>query len=173
MDAEKLLKHMAWANLEIIGKLQNLPDAALDAFSTNPEWTVREISRHICSSATWYGWRLLDKSQLSQPELDSLQKKLDATEIPAETAQQIPILLEKMREADAVLLEAARLPEGVIEREVDGKRIVRGRSTVISQAIHHATEHRAQLVSALEVRGFTSINLDDYDLWAYCDIFGE
>ena len=53
MDAEKLLKHMAWANLEIIGKLQNLPD------------------------------------------------------------------------------------------------------------------------SALEVRGFTSINLDDYDLWAYCDIFGE
>jgi hypothetical protein len=28
-------------------------------------------------------------------------------------------------------------------------------------------------VSALEEKGFTSINLDDYDLWNYSDTIGE
>jgi uncharacterized damage-inducible protein DinB len=41
------------------------------------------------------------------------------------------------------------------------------RSTVLSQAIHHATEHRAQIASALEVKGFEPINLDDISLWDY------
>ncbi len=57
MDAEKLFKHMAWANSEILKKVAELPDEALDAYAVNPEWTVREIARHIASSATWYGWR--------------------------------------------------------------------------------------------------------------------
>jgi len=173
MNAEKLFKHMSWANQQVVGKLAHLPNEALDAYAVNPEWTVREIARHICSSATWYGWRLLDRTKLSQSELDALKAKLDATEIPPATAQDIPALLAKMLEADAVLLAASRELEGTIERVVDGKTIIRARSTVLSQSIHHATEHRAQLVSALEAKGFTNINLDDYDLWAYCDAFGE
>ena len=40
---------------------------------------------------------------------------------------------------------------------------MRARSTVLSQAVHHATEHRAQLVAALEANGYTDINLDDFD----------
>jgi uncharacterized damage-inducible protein DinB len=41
------------------------------------------------------------------------------------------------------------------------------RSTVLSQAIHHATEHRAHIASALEAKGFEPINLDDISLWDY------
>ena len=41
------------------------------------------------------------------------------------------------------------------------------RSTIITQAVHHATEHRAQAISALEARGYKAVNLDDFDLWAY------
>ncbi|MEN9324431.1 MAG: hypothetical protein RL414_185 [Actinomycetota bacterium] len=173
MDAEKLVKHMAWANQEIISQVMNMPNEALDAYVVNPEWTVREIARHIASSATWYGWRLLDKSAWSESDHVSWKSKLDATEIPPATSKDIAALLNKLSDADEVLLEAARKPEGEVLREVDGKMIIRARSTIISQAIHHATEHRAQLVSALEARGFTSINLDDCDLWAYCDKHGE
>jgi uncharacterized damage-inducible protein DinB len=85
----------------------------------------------------------------------------------------LKILIKRLGEADSVLLEAGAQPEGVVHREVDGELITRARSTIISQAIHHATEHRAQLVSALEARGFTGINLDDYDLWNYADTIGE
>lgn len=173
MDAEKLLKHMAWANTEILSKVAELPDAALDAYAVNPEWTVREIARHIASSATWYGWRLLDRSNFTEIESAQWQAKLDETEIPPATVADIQILIDRLKDADQLLFEEAARPEGTVVREWQGKTIVRARSTVAAQAIHHATEHRAQLVAALEARGFTSINLDDYDLWNYCDKFGE
>jgi len=173
MDAAKLLKHMAWANQEIIGKVAELPDEALDAFVVNPEWTVREIARHIASSATWYGWRLLDKSEFTEIENQEWQAKLDETEIAPRSAREITLVLSRLKSADALLFEEAAKPEGVVVREWEGNTIVRARSTVISQAIHHATEHRAQLVAALESRGYTTINLDDFDLWAFASKFGE
>jgi len=49
----------------------------------------------------------------------------------------------------------------------EGEQVKRWRSTILSQAIHHATEHRAQIASALEAKGFTPVNLDDLDLWSY------
>ena len=173
MDSTKLLQHMAWANQEILSKVAALPDEALGAYSVNPEWTVREIARHIASSATWYGWRLIDKSNFTEAETQAWQVKLDLTEVQPATAADIQITMEYLKAADAELLAASQLPEGDVYREWEGKTIVRKRSTIISQAIHHATEHRAQLVSALDARGFTSINLDDFDLWAFASTIGE
>jgi len=173
MNAEKLLKHMAWANEQIYTKVATLPDEALKSFAVNSEWTAAEILRHINSSATWYGWRLLDKSGFAPEENAAWQEKLDRTEIQPVVAHDVLGILEQLKKADKVLLEASYLPEGVVLREFEGKVISRARSTVISQAVHHATEHRAQLISALEAGGFTSINLDDYDLWAFSSQFGE
>ena len=45
--------------------------------------------------------------------------------------------------------------------------VKRWRSTILSQSIHHATEHRAQIASALEAKGFKPVDLDELDLWAY------
>lgn len=173
MDAEKLLKHMGWANQEIFAKVAELPDEALDAHAVNPEWSAREIIRHIASSATWYGYRLVDKDSLSESQKSQWQEKLDATEIPPANMKEMSIILDRIEAADAELLAAARLPEGFMQHTMDGQTVSRARSTIISQAIHHATEHRAQLVSALEAKRFTSINLDDYDLWAYGSTIGE
>ena len=173
MDATKLLKHMAWANEEIFTKVSELPDEALDSFVVNPHWTVREIVRHIASSATWYGWRLLDKSAFTEEENAAWQKKLELTEIQPVTSRDVHTSIQYVKAADAALLAASLLPEGDVLREWNGKIITRKRSTIIAQAVHHATEHRAQLVSALEAKGYTSINLDDYDLWNYADTIGE
>jgi uncharacterized damage-inducible protein DinB len=173
MDMEKILKHMAWANQEIFAKVSELPDEALDAYAVNPLWTTREIMRHIASSATWYGWRLLDRTEFTAAENNAWQAILDETEIPPATMRDMPILIARSAKADAVLLAQAGLLEGVVYREREGEIITRARSTVISQAVHHATEHRAQLISALEAKGFTSINLDNYDLWNYADTIGE
>ncbi len=168
-----MITHMAWANQEILGKLADMPDEALDSYLVNPEWTVREIARHIASSATWYGWRLLDKSNFTDSENAAWQKKLELTEVQPATAKDVLISMGYLKDADADLLAASRAPEGDVKREWNGEIIVRKRSTIISQAIHHATEHRAQLVAALEFRGFTGINLDDYDLWNFADTIGE
>ncbi len=164
---------MAWANERILSKVSELPDEALNSYVVNPEWTAREITRHIASSATWYGWRLLDKSGFTEVDNQMWQKKLDQTESPPATSKDVLTTIAYAKAADSVLLEAARQPEGDVEREWKGAIIIRKRSTILSQAVHHATEHRAQLVSALEFKGFTNIILDDFDLWNYADTIGE
>jgi hypothetical protein len=117
MDMEKMLKHMAWANREILGKVAEMPDAALDSYLLNPEWTVREITRHIASSATWYGWRLLDKTHFTDEDRAAWQRKLDLTEVQPATAKDVLISIAYLKDADAELLAASRLPEGDTERD--------------------------------------------------------
>jgi uncharacterized damage-inducible protein DinB len=69
---------------------------------------------------------------------------------------------------DAALLEAVSLDDVQLEfTNYSGKLVKRWRSTILSQAIHHATEHRAQIASALEAKGFTPVDLDELDLWAF------
>ena len=167
MDAEKYLQHMAWANREIFRKLAELPDAALESFAVNPQFDVREIARHICASATWYGFRLMDKSGFSEEEKEIWKLKLEALEIPPASSQDIHTIINRLAEADARLLEESKRPEGVITRQDLGTRSEWPRSTVIFQAIHHATEHRAQMFAALELGGYTTINLDDFDMWSF------
>lgn len=167
MDAEKYLLHMAWANREIFKKLAELPDSALECFAVNPQFDVREIARHICASATWYGFRLMDKSGFSEEEKEVWKLKLEALEIPPATAQDIHTIIDRLAEADARLLEESKRPEGVVIRRDSGVDVEWPRSTIIFQSIHHATEHRAQMVAALELGGHTTINLDDFDMWAF------
>ena len=40
-------------------------------------------------------------------------------------------------------------------------------STVFSQMVFHAAEHRAQIVAALDKHNVRSINLDNYDVWSF------
>ena len=69
---------------------------------------------------------------------------------------------------DAMLLDCVKLEDIQLEfTNSEGEQVKRWRSTILSQAIHHATEHRAQIASALEAKGFTPVNLDDLDLWSY------
>jgi uncharacterized damage-inducible protein DinB len=95
-------------------------------------------------------------------------------EVPGESIQEIEniadleFLAKQALAIDAALLESAKLDDTQLEfTNYSGNRVTRWRSTILSQAIHHATEHRAQIASALEAKGFTPVNLDDLDLWSY------
>lgn len=173
IGTEKLLKHMAWANVEILVRVAALPDEALDAYIVNPEWTVREIIEHYVRSAHFYGYRLQKRTPEDTPVEDAKRDSYVQNQISLSKSSDILALVEFLKKADRVLLEESYEDEGFVYREVDGKIIERARTTIIFQAVHHATEHRAQLVSALEARGFGSISLDDFDLWAFADKFGE
>ena len=170
---ERILKHMAWANQEIIGKISELPADALNAYAVNPEWTVGQIVRHIGSASNWYVWRLLDKSAFTAADEELWKKRLAEADEEAPTMQDVKNVLEVLRSSDAMLLEQSRFPDADVAREFRGEQHVFKRSTILSQAVHHATEHRAQAVSALELRGYDSIILDDYDVWSYQIKVGE
>ena len=72
-----------------------------------------------------------------------------------------------METHDKNLLLAAAQDDREIEFKREDKVIHRWASTILTQAVHHATEHRAQLIDTLEYKGFKPINLDDIDLWAF------
>ena len=155
---ERLLAHMKWANQLTIEHLQTLPDEALKAFATNSEWFVAEIMHHIVEAADNYVYRIMN----------------ERCEVPGEKIQEIESVadLEFLKvQADAIdsaLQECAKLDDIQLEFEnYSGKLVKRWRSTILSQAIHHATEHRAQIASALEAKGFKPVDLDELDLWRF------
>ena len=154
----RLLKHMAWANQETIKHLQTLPDDALGAFATNPEWKVSEIIRHIVESGNFYSFRVSG----------SFPAEVDKQESQPENSAELQLLQEKAAVIDKSLLECEKLEDIEIEFvRNDETKVKRWRSTILSQAIHHATEHRAQIASALEAKGFAPVDLDELDLWSY------
>ena len=160
IELNRLLAHMAWANQKTIEHLQTLPEDSLKAFATNPEWFVAEIAHHIVDSADHYAFRITGKPALTQPG----DECIDDVNVIADLAR----LKDQAAKVDAMLLDCVKLEEVQIEfLNYEDKLVKRWRSTILSQAIHHATEHRAQIASALEAKGFTPVNLDDLDLWSY------
>lgn len=155
----RLLRHMAWANQETIKHLQTLPEESLKAYATNPEWFVAEIARHIVDSADQYVLNITGEVAITQPGgpyIADIEKISDL----ARLAEQAAIV-------DSYLIGAADLDDVWLDLENENGKFKRLRSTVLSQAIHHATEHRAHIASALEAKGFEPINLDDISLWDY------
>lgn len=155
----RLLRHMAWANQAIIAHLQTLPAESLKAYATNPDWFVTEIAHHIVDSA--------DHLALSITGQIALTGKGEPPIANIETLADLSRLADQAATVDRMLVAAADLDDAWLDLENHRGKFQRLRSTVLSQAIHHATEHRAQIASALETKGFAPINLDDISLWDY------
>jgi len=160
ISMNRMLGHMAWANAKTITHLQTLPEEALSAFATNPDWHVAEIIHHIVDSGDHYAFRISGIPALTQPD-DPCIEDVKAIADLARLKEQAAIV-------DKALLECVNLDDIQIEvMNYEDKLVKRWRSTILSQSIHHATEHRAQLASALEAKGFKPVDLDAIDLWAY------
>ena len=153
ISLQRALEHMAWANQEIFKLIAELPDEALDAYATDPEFPVREILRHIANSAGAYAARL------EGVPFDLLEQPKNMTEL-----REITKILAVN---DARLLKLVDFEDETIAITRDGETTHWLRSTIITQAVHHSIEHRAQAISALEARGYKHVNLDDFDVWSY------
>ena len=151
ISIERALRHMAWSNRKVYEAVEKLPEDSLKSFVVNEEWTAYEILFHICSSAGFYVYRL------------------GIGERPADIQEpaKISTLRELLSIHDKNLISAASQEDREIDFDREGKVIRRWASTILTQAVHHATEHRAQLIDTLEFKGFKPINLDDIDLWAF------
>jgi uncharacterized damage-inducible protein DinB len=155
---DRLLRHMAWANAGLFARLAELPDDALAFASPRNEWTVARIAEHIETAAGRYAARL---EGVSRPQ--------GAT--PPTTAAELLELAARCADHDARIRAQAALPDGPAGYFDPGAEM-RARSTIVGQAIHHATEHRAQIAGALATNGLDVIDLDALDLWAYGEAEG-
>jgi len=106
---------------------------------------------HICNSAGFYVFRL------------GIGERPDEIAEPAK----VSTLKDLLSIHDKNLITAASQEDREIQFEREGKIIHRWASTILTQSVYHATEHRAQLIDTLEFKGYKPINLDDIDLWAF------
>ena len=153
ISTSRLLTHMAWANQRVYSSVQALPDIALDSFIVNEDWTVKHILHHIVAGAE------LNLYCLKGGDLRKFADPSNMSELAA--------LSRTLKEVDDELIKLGELDDEMIVINFQGEMEQNLRSTMKSQAIHHATEHRSQLVGALEYRGFNAIILDDIDLWQF------
>jgi uncharacterized damage-inducible protein DinB len=144
---------MAWANQAVFAQVQELPLSALDAYVANPEFAVGTILKHIVDGADWYVYCLTEQHWTDRND--------------PKTWEDVQALARELAAFDARILSESADEDRPMTIKEDDRSFSALRSTLVAQAVHHATEHRAQLVAALEKVGMNHINLDDLDFWAF------
>ena len=151
---ERSFKHMAWANKQMLQVLQGLPDEAINFSAWNPDWTVGKIAHHIVIAEG----RLISRitQQAAPVEFD-----------PPKSASDVSDLINLCAKRDAQLLSLVNTPDEMrsfvrYENEVNFLT-----STILVQAVHHASEHRAQISDILAANKMDVLNLDEIDLWSF------
>ena len=155
---DHLLAHMAWANAALFKQLKDLPTPALSHTAPGSEWSVGAIAHHLVTAAENYAQRLH-----GEPRAPTREAPTDAAGISE--------LRAALATADAKLREAASLGGEEILRwtSFNGEAMAFPRWVLVNQAVHHATEHRAQIAGALAAHGITSVDLDAIDVWSLHD----
>lgn len=151
---QRLLEHMGWANQRMFETLQSLPESTLSLSAWNPEWQIGVIANHIVVASG----RLIAR----------ISGEAAPAEGPAPTSMdELAALAALAAERDQRLLEMADVQDGPRVFVRYGEEVQFLASTILAQAIHHATEHRAQIADILAVNKQDVLNLDAMDLWSY------
>lgn len=158
IELTRALRHMAWSNQQVYKSVAELPDEALSSFIVNSDWTAGKILEHICSGATWYVFRLEIEDWVDIPKI--------------EKSSDVLVVAKLLADLDSKLVLAAENEDRELEYRIEeeNRTVKRWYSSILTQAVHHATEHRAQLIDALEFKGYKPINLDDLDLWRFDEV---
>jgi uncharacterized damage-inducible protein DinB len=150
---------MAWANAQLVARLLEQPAEALALTAPRNEWSAGRILAHLANAAGGYASRMAGVTR--PPDVETPTSAAELAALGARLAEMDARLRAQATEPD-VLLPHPREP---------GREDLR--STILAQAIHHATEHRAQIAGALATNGNNALDLDAIDLWEYADAEGR
>lgn len=152
--ASRALRHMAWANGQMLTILSQLPDEAINFSAWNPDWTVGKIVHHIVSAQG----RLIARisGEVAPEELPDLT-----------TAAGVSDLIPVFKQRDARILDLSSGPDELRQFILYGNEVEFLTSTLFAQAVHHATEHRAQISDILAVNKMDVLNLDSISLFPF------
>tara|TARA_B100001123_G_scaffold445348_1_gene596684 strand:+ start:807 stop:1307 length:501 start_codon:yes stop_codon:yes gene_type:complete len=161
ISLDLLLKHMQWANKEIYTEVSKLDSEVLDYFVIDPEWKVKTIMLHIAKASNNYAQYLQGEEEV---------KRLETKELV--TSEEIVALSDTLYKIDQILIDNQDIGDIdlIFRTRSDGSEKGQKKhkaSTVFSQMVFHAAEHRAQIVAALDKHNVRSINLDNYDVWSF------
>lgn len=149
-----LYSHNLWANLRLLGHCTELSNEQLDATISGTFGSIRDTFQHIVLAERSYFSRISKGQRYRHPQ--------DADPLT------ISEMIEAVRESGEGLIEWAQKvkAEDKVRIDWDGTPREVPKTIILTQAINHATEHRAQIMVILTQLG---IQPPDLDSWTYFD----
>jgi uncharacterized damage-inducible protein DinB len=142
-----LFEHKTWATLKLIEFCRSLPAADLDASAPGTYGSVRETLVHLANAETGYQAAFSDTPiwppLAASSELDAIAERIRAL------APGWDRLLQDPEAADRELTRRQGIALGVAP---------------LAQAVHHADDHRTQVLTMLGARGYA---VPEPDIWAF------
>jgi uncharacterized damage-inducible protein DinB len=148
-----LFSHNLWANVGIIEQCAGLTSEQLDATVSGAFGSIRDTLQHFVSSEQGYLYRIRTGQPIERPEGTPPLTLAEMLESVRSTGAGLIEWAPKVQADDTVQVE---WEDGTI-REVP-------KAIYLTQAINHATEHRAQIMTILTQLG---IQPADLDTWSY------
>jgi uncharacterized damage-inducible protein DinB len=144
--------HHVWASIRLIDVCLGLSDEQLQTPAPGTYGPIIDTMRHLVGADTDYLFVLTDGEV---PRVD-------------ESTMDLPALREEMARNEGRWADAMRRhpdPDVVVVRHRDdGSESHAQAGTRLTQAIHHGTDHRSQVCTALTALG---IEPPEIDVWAY------
>jgi uncharacterized damage-inducible protein DinB len=149
-----LFSHNLWANLKLLDLCAGLTSEQLDATIPGAYGSIRDTLEHIVTAEQSYFSRI----STGQPRYHS-------EDAPPLT---IAEMMESVRTTGLGLIEWAPKVQAddTVQLDWDGTPRQVPKTTILTQVINHATEHRAQIMAILTQLG---IQPPDLDSWSYFD----
>jgi uncharacterized damage-inducible protein DinB len=146
------LAHHVWATLRLIDACHPLTREQLDAPVPGTYGSILETTRHLVEADTYY---LAHLTSDPAREIDSGGMGL----------QELRAAMEADQRTWLELLGADLDPDAVVtDGDEEGYRRDASRGVRIAQAIHHGTDHRSQICTALTTLGLEPPLID---VWAF------
>jgi uncharacterized damage-inducible protein DinB len=149
-----LARHNGWATAQLIGFCRELDEATLNATVPGTYGTILETLRHLINSEASYLYRLTG-AWTAHPWPGDSAVGLD---VLAERAAILATTLERFLAGD---WDSARLGEA---RGDDDEVFAVRAGIFLTQALHHANEHRAHVCTILGALGYEP---PDVSAWGY------
>jgi uncharacterized damage-inducible protein DinB len=149
-----LFSHNLWANLSMLERCAGLSSEQLDATIPGTYGSIHDTLEHIVLAEQSY----LSRISTGQPR----RRSADAQPLT------IAEMMESARTTGSGLIEWASKVQAHDTVQLDWEGTPRHVPTtiILTQAINHATEHRAQVMTILTQLGIQPPNLDS---WTYFD----
>ena len=147
-------EHHAWATLRLIDACLALSPEQLETAVPGTYGSIRETLRHLVGSDAWYLFVITDGRR---PRIDEDHMTLSELRAAMEDngAAWSQVIAE---ESDADRMTVVRLDDGSEYHAPIGVRF--------AQALHHGTDHRSQVCTALTELGAEPPAID---LWAFAE----
>lgn len=144
--------HHVWATLQIIDTCESLRPEQLDTAVPGTYGSILDTLRHLVGADASYLHVLTDGRTALVDE--------DGLDLP-----ELRAVMEAHAEAWASVLTGDLDPETVVvRRRDDGSEVHAPLGVRLAQAVHHGTDHRSQICTALTTLGATP---PEIDVWAY------